>query len=412
MNAKSATVDARSMRGSNHNGMRQFNERIVLQAIRHHGAIPKADLARVTQLSTQTVAIIVKRLEDDGLVLKCPRIRGRIGQPSVPLSLNPDGAYGVGLQVGRRNLEVMITNFAGQPVWQHETRYDYPDPRTMGAQLHNSLRLAQERLGDAWHKVVGIGVTAPLSMHQWVDIMGEHASAGLLLWRDYDLRSAVSDLTDLPVVFAKDTMAACLAELFEGHGRVVRNFLYVFVGTFVGGGLVLDGQLVSGPRGNAGAIGSLPMATMASDHAHGTASAPAQLLEVASGWQLEQAFMAAGIDTALVHDTSVMSEAYSPHTQAWLARASQALAMTSTSAAAFMDLDAVVIDGSLGRPLIDALIAQTQAKLGDYRLDGMHTPQVIAGRVGPHARALGGSLIPLHSQFFPNKDVVLKADQA
>ena len=52
-------------RGSNHVGMRQFNERIVLQAIRHHGAIPKADLARLTQLSTQTVAIIVGRLLDD-----------------------------------------------------------------------------------------------------------------------------------------------------------------------------------------------------------------------------------------------------------------------------------------------------------------------------------------------------------
>ena len=58
-----------AMRGSNHVGMRQFNERIVLQAIRHHGAIPKADLARLTQLSTQTVAIIVGRLLDDGLLI-------------------------------------------------------------------------------------------------------------------------------------------------------------------------------------------------------------------------------------------------------------------------------------------------------------------------------------------------------
>jgi DNA-binding MarR family transcriptional regulator len=57
------------MRGSNHNGMRQFNERIVLQAIRHHGAIAKADIARLTQLSSQTVAIIVARLIDDGLLL-------------------------------------------------------------------------------------------------------------------------------------------------------------------------------------------------------------------------------------------------------------------------------------------------------------------------------------------------------
>jgi len=75
------------MRGSNHNGMRQFNERTVLRAIRHNGAIPKADLARLTQLSTQTVSIIVNRLLEDGLLLKQARIRGKIGQPSVPLGI-------------------------------------------------------------------------------------------------------------------------------------------------------------------------------------------------------------------------------------------------------------------------------------------------------------------------------------
>jgi len=105
--------DARMMRGSNHNGMRQFNERIVLQTIRHHNAIAKADIARLTQLSTQTVSIIVNRLEGDDLLIKQDRVRGKIGQPSVPLSLNPNGAFSLGLQVGRRSLEVVVTDFLG-----------------------------------------------------------------------------------------------------------------------------------------------------------------------------------------------------------------------------------------------------------------------------------------------------------
>jgi predicted NBD/HSP70 family sugar kinase len=385
--------------------MRQFNERIVLQAIRLHGQIPKADLARATQLSTQTVAIIVTRLMDDGLLLKQAPIRGRIGQPSVPLALNPDGAYGVGLQVGRRSLEVTITNFAGTPMWTHETRYGYPDPRHLNEQIATSLAHAQTFLGERWAQVVGVGLTAPLSMHQWVDIMGVHASEGLLRWLDYDLQGHVAELTDLPVAFAKDTMAACLAELYEGHGRTIRDFLYVFVGTFVGGGLVMDGQLVGGPRGNAGAIGSLPTAIA-------NQGVPAQLLEVASGWQLEQALMAAGMDPALVHSDQVMEIAPPALTQAWLSNASSALAMTAASAAAFMDLDAVVIDGSLGRPLLNALIKRTKESMTNYRFDGMHQPRLISGMVGPHARAIGGSLIPLHGQFFPSKDVALKQDIA
>jgi hypothetical protein len=73
--------------GSNQVGMRQFNERIVLQTIRLHGALPKAEVGRLTRLSMQTVSMIVDRLIVDGLLEKQARVRGRIGQPSVPIAL-------------------------------------------------------------------------------------------------------------------------------------------------------------------------------------------------------------------------------------------------------------------------------------------------------------------------------------
>ena len=75
-----------------------------------------------------------------------------------------------------------------------------------------------------------------------------------------------------------------------------------------------------------------------------------------------------------------------------------------------LDLDAVVIDGSLGRTLIEALIKATREHLQHYNLEGLHPPSVVAGKVGAHARALGGSLLPLHTQFFPVKEIFLKQD--
>ena len=54
-------------RGSNQLGMRQYNERVVLQALRMHGALPKAELARVTGLTAQTIGLITTRLEEDGV---------------------------------------------------------------------------------------------------------------------------------------------------------------------------------------------------------------------------------------------------------------------------------------------------------------------------------------------------------
>ena len=94
--------------------MRQFNERIVLQAIRLHGALPKAEVARLTRLSSQTASVIINGLLEDGLVIKKTPLRGRIGQPSVPIALNPDGAFTLGIKVGRRSLDVLAMDFVGQ----------------------------------------------------------------------------------------------------------------------------------------------------------------------------------------------------------------------------------------------------------------------------------------------------------
>ena len=395
------------MRGSNHNGMRQFNERIVLQTIRHHGAIAKADIARLTQLSTQTVSIIVNRLDGDDLLIKQDRVRGKIGQPSVPLSLNPNGAFSLGLQVGRRSLEVVVTDFLGNTRHQLQFSYPYPDPEVVLPNIKLALTQIQQTMGEDWARTVGIGLTAPLSMHKWSNLLGDsspQSAAALKSWEHFDLLSAVQALTNLPVEFAKDTTSACMAEMLQGHGTTVNNFLYVFVGTFVGGGLVIAGHIMAGQNGNAGAIGSLPTG-LALDNGQ-----PPQLLQIASGWQLEQALEKAGFDPLLIHQDSIMDTQYADITTPWLAQASLALAMTITSATALLDLDAAVIDGSLGSSLITALIKATRDKLRLYNLEGLQPPAVMSGMVGSHARAIGGALLPLHTQFFPLKDIFLKQD--
>jgi predicted NBD/HSP70 family sugar kinase len=394
------------MRGSNHSGMRQFNERIVLQAIRHHGAMAKADIARLTQLSSQTVAIIVARLSDDGLLLKQERVRGKIGQPSVPLSLNPDGAFSLGLQVGRRSLEVLVSDFLGQPRHRLQFHYPYPDPDVVIPNIKKGLAEMQATMGTTWERTVGIGLTAPLSMHRWSDLLGGDAGKALERWETIDLRATVQSLTPLPVEFAKDTTAACVAEMLQGHGRLVDNYLYVFGGTLVGGGLVMSGHIVAGQRDNAGAIGSMPMGM------GGEAGKPRQLLQLASGWQLEQTLEKAGFDAQLVHQDAIMDTAYAQYVEPWLKQAGGALAMTAVSAGALMDLDTIIIDGSLGRTLIEALIRATRERIQQYNLDGLQSLTIMAGKVGAHARALGGSLLPLHTQFFPIKDIFLKEDIA
>lgn len=79
------------------------------------------------------------------------------------------------------------------------------------------------------------------------------------------------------------------------------------------------------------------------------------------------------------------------------------------SGTAFLDIEAVVIDGSFCRPLLSRIIAETNAALQRYNWEGLWPATVIAGNMGPDARALGGALLPLHSNFAPDQDLFLKA---
>src|SRR3990172_4575674 len=79
-------------RGSSQSGVRLYNERLALSLIRRHGELPKAEIAKLTGLSAQTVSVIVRQLEADGLLTRNKPLRGKVGQPLLPFSLNPPPA--------------------------------------------------------------------------------------------------------------------------------------------------------------------------------------------------------------------------------------------------------------------------------------------------------------------------------
>lgn len=388
-------------RGSNHVGMRQYNERVVLQALRLHGSLAKADLARQTGLTAQTIGLITTRLEEDGLIVRDAPVRGRIGQPSVPLRLNPDGAFAIGIKVGRRSTDWLLVDFAGQVRTRLSLAYDFPDAQQLLPALGAHLRQLSDSLGPLASRLVGVGVAAPFVMGGWHRLLGL-SDAQAEAWNAIDLASEVQARTELPVSFARDTAAATVAELVSGRGRELRSFLYLFVDTFVGGGLVIHSHPHVGVHGNAGAVASLPWPT-------GNGSGPRQqLIHQASLWELEERLQAQGLDRMAAYDQRALQGTHLEATRPWLRQAAQALAHAVVSGTAFLDLDAVVIDGSLDRQVLDALLQETRAAMQDHNWEGLWPPTLHTGLIGSDARALGGALVPLHSHFAPDPELFLK----
>lgn len=403
MNASDAHLRPR---GSNQTGMRQYNERVVLQAIRLHGPTPKADLARLTHLSTQTVSIIINRLLEDELVLKLEPQRGKVGQPSVPIALNPDGAFSIGIKIGRRGTDVLLVDFTGHARQRHSLNYAFPDPHTVFAAIEQTITSLHAGLGSLSSRLHGVGVAAPLSLGGWhvlLDLSAEQTRQ----WDDVDIVGRIAAMTDLPVTFVKDTAAACVAELVAGRGRSIQNYLYVFVSTFIGGGLVLDSHLRPGWHGNAGALGSLST-RMSSSSADKNTSLPPQVLSTASLFNLERRFNQAGLDPSAIFDERALQGAWAEHTEAWLIDAAPGIGLSIHGAACLLDVEGVIVDGSFSRSLLQSLLEQVNRALDGYDWEGVSRPEVLAGTIGSDARAIGGGLLPLYINFAPDQDLFLK----
>ncbi len=145
--AERPLADSAALRGSNQSGMRAHNERLVLSLVRRDGALAKSDIARITGLSAQTVSVIMRSLEADGLLLRGEPVRGRIGQPSVPMSLAADGAFFFGLKIGRRSVDLVLVNLLGEPVGIPPADLSLSDTR--GRRALRRGRAARAALGPA-----------------------------------------------------------------------------------------------------------------------------------------------------------------------------------------------------------------------------------------------------------------------
>jgi len=376
----------------------RLSERFVLQALRTHGPSAQVALARLLDLKPQTLSLIVSRLEKSGFVTRLRSIRGRVGQPSVPIALNPEGAFAIGIKVGRRELEGLLIDFAGTIRERRIIGHTFPDPRKVFGDisllvdgLRGSLRRSQRA------RICGVGLATPLSIEGWQNILGFDRKI-TREWSEIDLRQRVASLQSCAhyrVESVKDTAAACLAELVQGRGSEMRSFVYVFIDTFIGGGVVLNGHLYGGGNGNAGAVGSMTLRTSRS------AARATQLLDVASLWTLDRAYADAGLKKGAWADGRALLAPWRNVTRAWLRKSARAIALAINAAACLLDLDGVIIDGSFSREVLQSLLSAVDAEINGYDWEGVAVPPVLAGRVGHDAQALGGALLPLYAKFSP-----------
>lgn len=232
--------------------LRQLNQQRIIQALLSNGSATQAELARQTGLSTATVSNIVKTMAASGMVTTSRTTSS--GRRALAVTLNDTNGVAVGIDFGRRHLRVLVANLGYDVLAEEVTElppgYQAADGIEAAARLLDKV-LATAGMSKADVLGVGVGIPGPLDRRAGVAIGGTiHPE-----WIGVQIRQEMEGALQLPVFVDNDCNLGALAETTWGRHAGVANLVFVKIGSGIGSGMVLDGQLYYGQTGVTGELG-------------------------------------------------------------------------------------------------------------------------------------------------------------
>ncbi|MFC8076078.1 ROK family protein [Streptomyces sp. NPDC057307] len=249
---------AHTWSGVNQIDLGSFNECVVIETVRLSGTITRGEIAHRTGLTQQSVSRIARSLLDRGILIEDAQLRATSGKPRTPVRLRGAAAHALGIHIDPELLTAVVIDLDGAIVC---TRTRSVSADTDPAEfVERVAALGRETLAEAGGAVrpegfLGIGVAVPGP----VDIASGTVLGPPLMsaWGDLPLLYLLKDHFPCPVIMEKDSTAAAAGERWIGRDRRARDFAYLYLGTGVGTGLYLNGDIYRGVSSNAGEFGQL-----------------------------------------------------------------------------------------------------------------------------------------------------------
>jgi predicted NBD/HSP70 family sugar kinase len=394
--------------GTNLTYAKEYNLRIVHETIRLHGPLSRADIARKTELTVQTVSNLAKQLLSLGLVYEAERRQEGRGAPSVNLALNAEGGFSIGLDLDRDHVTGVLVDLSGHERHRIHHELHFPPPEAAFEMMAVTVDALLAEAGLSSDRLWGIGIGVPGPMHQAPDVSGTYlinpkAFPG---WQDVPLAQWMEDRFGLPVFIENNATAAAIGERWYGGARDTPSFFYFYFGSGLGGGLFLHGQPYEGFSGNAGEIGYLPAifsgdAAMTDDPPHvGLHFYMPHLFERLRG---------EGRDVSNPDDLEALLAEECPTLMAWIETGAQHLCTLSLAIEYIIDPQAIFFGGRLPDSVLHALMTRVSELLPGKRIGGKAgLPRHRLATAGVDAAALGVATIPFYEFSAPVPKVLLK----
>jgi predicted NBD/HSP70 family sugar kinase len=358
------------------------SERRVLDVIWRHGPIARVDIGPLTALSTMSVTRITRELADHGLLTEAVNRTGARGQPSRPLMIKADAAFSAGVYFSNRSLQIGIIDLSGKLVAHETTDSDADTPADVAQAAGAVIERFWTTNPQTRSRTVGVGYALPGDFI--VDRKRINAHALFPGFRGDDIAAELQSHSALPVHVENDAASAALGERLLGIGQTIDTFFFAHIGHGVGGGLVLNGRLYRGARGNSGIIG----VQFSNDQPR------------PSGQDLFAALAAAGVDARDFPDLETLRPQDCSPLKAWIVRAAAQLRQGLWITARILDPDAVIIGGRLPHHLLQEIVARVDDQ--GFCDEGvmLPRPKVFASSLGPSAGLIGAAALPLYARYF------------
>jgi len=387
---RQAATSGEPIRGQNIMRAAVHNRELLLHHIRAKGPISRLELAGLTGLTPPGVFKITKDLLHENWLTYSRTREGLRGQPTSLLSINPDAAFSIGLNVDRNHITFVVLDFAGsvREAFRHDVRFATPaQVKTVFAQCFATV------LGKhtyAANGLIGIGVSMP-------DEFSTRAHSTLeAQWRQVSFDTLFADITDLPVFRENDAAAAAIGEMVFGAGLEVDSFFYLYFSIGLGGGLVLNRHYVRGSHGRSGELGYLPQI----NPFRSSKSALGQWVgRVASLSGLQDALQAAGYADTPIDQLDLDDQALQSVVDEWTQAAADLLYLPLLTAVCMIDPDAIFIGGHLPSPIVEGLSLEINKRLSMNV--GVDWPERVVrpGKVTSNAAAVGAAVIAFRDRW-------------
>lgn len=248
-------IDTRDFQRATRTTSRDVNRRIVLNLVREHQPVSRADLARRMEIGRGAVTSIIQELIDEGSIYEGATGHAARGRRPTMLYVRTNDRLAVAVDLRFSRAFVMLSDFAGTQITLESFAMIF-EPKKLVPELVKRIGRVLAAYGAAG-RCEGIGLVVPGMVHRTT---GRVLMAPQLGWRDVDIRDDLARGTGLPVYIENAPMACALAQMWLGQrGDTSDNFVYVTVSDGVGAGIVLNGQLVRGANDQAGEFGHLSL---------------------------------------------------------------------------------------------------------------------------------------------------------